>query len=215
MREKHSVQTSDDEQSLSEIEPDVRLSSVEKEPNISSRLTTEITPASPERSQPKAKKPRKKKSPEESALTPQKRLNKLDEQMIEHYFIIDPFNPDTKLLCVQCDESIQCYRWTTVTDHLDSKRHTRKVMETKLEESKKAQQYLKLSGYQYVNQNYIESNGYQSYASTSSVVNTIPLSDQFYEPNVVPNQAITGDQYQTYYSMTAPTDPSLYNSIGM
>ncbi|CAG2175093.1 unnamed protein product [Oppiella nova] len=73
--------------------------------------------------QTKAKRKRRLKPKELSEESPEKRLIKLRKLDIENQFCIDPKAPTERLLCTLCDESILCYRWSIVTDHLKGRKH--------------------------------------------------------------------------------------------
>ena len=71
----------------------------------------------------KPKRKRRLKPKEESEESPYKRLMKLTKENIAHTFVVDPRNPLKRLKCLLCKDSVLCYRWSTVTDHLDTKKH--------------------------------------------------------------------------------------------
>lgn len=66
---------------------------------------------------------RKLKPKEISEELPEKRLIKLKKSKIIHYFIVDTKMPLKRLFCTVCEESIYSYRWSIITDHLNSKKH--------------------------------------------------------------------------------------------
>ncbi|XP_054154507.1 putative uncharacterized protein DDB_G0292292 [Oppia nitens] len=73
------------------------------------------------------KRKRRLKPKELSEESPEKRLIKLSKLQITHHFRIDDKHPAERLVCQLCEESILCYRWSIVTDHLKGRKHNQLV----------------------------------------------------------------------------------------